>query len=131
MNKLTFLFLTLLTTLFISCSKNEHVSKAPSLRLIVTNESGEKVVGGVVLLYNNYHDWYETMNPCHSGITNKDGEVLFEDLEEVIYYFDASYAEEYMNYPQGIYRTENPLTEGVLKTVNVTIYKTIYKTAEQ
>lgn len=120
----TLLLFSLLSLMLSSCSKDEHIEKEPSLRLIVTNESGEKVVGGVVLLYNDYHDWYETMNPTHSAITNEDGEVYFENLEEVVYYFDASYAEDHMNYPRGIYRTKNPLMRGVLKTVNVIIYKT-------
>ena len=117
----------LLALLFCSCSKDEHIDKEPSMSVTVTDEQGSKLPGAVVVLYDNYHDWWETINPVHAGITDENGEVLFEDLQEIVYYFDAYYAEEWWNYPTGIYRTENPLQKGYLKKVAVTLYETVKK----
>lgn len=117
------LVFSLLALCFSSCSKDEHIDKEPSMILTVAEESGNALKGAVILLYDNYHDWYEGTNAVRAGLTDENGEVLFEDLDEAIYYFDAYHSETYWNYPLGIYRTENPLQKGVLKKIAVVLYE--------
>lgn len=122
MKKIT-IFLSLLALCFCSCSKDEHIDKEPSMMITATDESGAKLKGAVVLLYDNYHDWYEGTNPLRAGLTNENGEALFEDLDETVYYFDIYHSETFWNYPKGIYRTENPLQRGYLKKIAVVLYE--------
>jgi len=115
----------LLIALFSSCSKDDHIDKEPSIVISVSNENGDKFSGAVVLLYDNYHDWYEMTNPVHAGVTNENGEILFENLQETIYYFDATYSETHWNYPLGVYRTEQPLKKGIQKNVSVVLFENL------
>lgn len=112
----------LLSMCVASCTKYDHVEKEPSLLLIVSDDKGELLSGAIVILYDNYDNWFLGDDPVQAGVTDNAGRVTFEDLEEKVYYFDVSW-NDLRNYPAGIYRLENSLARGYVKTVEVSLYK--------
>lgn len=115
--------LVLLVLAFCGCAKEIHVPPAPSLLVIVSDETGGRLSGAVVLLYKEYADWFNMENHVDAGVADDNGEVLFEDLKENVYYFDASYDDCYWNYPQGVYCTESPLKTGYRTKVRITLHE--------
>ena len=82
----------LFTIILISCETVEFVDNAPQLEVTVLDESGSRVQQANVILYGSEMDWRNQSNPLQSKLTNSLGVVLFENLEEQVYYF---YAQKY------------------------------------
>ncbi|WP_295940655.1 hypothetical protein [uncultured Alistipes sp.] len=119
-----YLFLLCLCALaLVNCSKDKHIPAAPSMVLTVTDEAGNKLKGAVALLYEDYHDWFSMDNPIAAGVADEQGEILFENMDEKVYFFDVTYDDTYWNYPEGIYRTENSLKKGYRKKLSVILYE--------
>ena len=130
MGKTKLLFLMLFLMTLCACNKETVVLDDPALKLKVVNaDTNEPIVNGVVLLYSEYGDWYESTSPISATVTDLNGEAIFHGLEEKIYYFDA-YTTGYWNYPKGIYSIENPLEMGKITTVKVSLFQSSFDITE-
>jgi hypothetical protein len=66
------------------CTKFETL---PQLEIQVVDESGSKIKGAYVALFNSTVDWAGRSNPVQVWrMTDSDGKVLFVDLQEIEYY---------------------------------------------
>jgi len=88
------LFPGLLTIVFIfvflmGCKKYIEVDVDPQLEITVTDESANIVVGATVKLFTTEEDFLVNENSISTKTTDTAGQVLFEDLDEAIYYFYA------------------------------------------
>lgn len=79
----------LLAFMVVSCIKTETL---PQLEIVVLNESGAKVTGAMVALFDNQEEWSKMKNPVQAWrMTDADGKVVFVDLKEIIYYIYVRY----------------------------------------
>lgn len=69
-----------------SCKK---IDVSPQLEISVLDVNGNYIHGAEVKLFIDDTDWYNDENSIVTEYTNKDGKILFVDLEEVVYYFKA------------------------------------------
>ncbi len=81
-------FFLLLFISLTNCQEVEvFVDNAPQLEIHVKNKDGQNVKGASVLLFLSEEDWKNEINFIHSASTNSSGTVLFNNLEQKVYYF--------------------------------------------
>ena len=119
MKKTTILLITLFVT-FLSCEEIKYVDALPQLQITVVDQEGTLVEGAQITLYATYEEWYNVENPLDSGITDISGKFVFEDLQEVYYFFDIVKGEELSNSLNATSLSE-PLKIGVRTNVTVII----------
>nr|WP_321358130.1 hypothetical protein [uncultured Draconibacterium sp.] len=71
----------------LSCTKEEYVEPAPQILITVVEDDLVFVEGASVSLFNSQEDWENHSNVVASLQTDEKGQVLFENLDEQIYYF--------------------------------------------
>ena len=72
---------------FSSCTKPDT---EPQLELTVVDVEGQPVVNVFVGLFDDLDEWSMHENPIQAWReTDKNGKVLFVDLQEIVYYFYA------------------------------------------
>lgn len=81
--------LQLFAIVLISCEKTVFIDNPPQLEITVLDESGNRVQDANVTLYGSEEDWKAKSTALQSELTNSQGVVLFENLEEQIYFFYA------------------------------------------
>lgn len=81
-------FCLCITTLF-SCQKTELIDNTPQLEITVLNENGGRIQGASVTLYDSEDNWNNGTNFLQSGLTDSQGIILFEELEEQVYFIYA------------------------------------------
>ncbi len=79
--------LSMLLVLFVACDNTEYIETNPQLEITVINKYVVPVEGAAVSLYTSENDWEAKHNPVRTMETDFAGTVLFEDLEELKYYF--------------------------------------------
>ncbi|WP_096431278.1 hypothetical protein [Labilibaculum antarcticum] len=72
-----------------SCQKTEYQDVSPKLEITVNDNDGNFISNVTVTLYTNESGWKNKTNDILEAETNSSGIVLFEELEEQIYYFSA------------------------------------------
>ncbi|MFV0345867.1 MAG: carboxypeptidase-like regulatory domain-containing protein, partial [Bacteroidales bacterium] len=71
---------------FAAC-KTDTVDTLPQLKLHVVDKDGNSVSQANVALFDNQNDWQNNTNTISSAITDNDGNALFSNLDEEIYFF--------------------------------------------
>jgi hypothetical protein len=87
MKNQVFILKTLLIIALWSCSETEFMDNAPQLEITVLSSSGERIENAFVFLYKSELDWKNKLNPILSDETNSQGIILFDNLEEQLYFF--------------------------------------------
>jgi hypothetical protein len=72
-----------------SCQKTEYQDVSSKLEITVNDNDGNFISNVTVTLYANESGWKNKTNDILEAETNSSGIVLFEELEEQIYYFSA------------------------------------------
>ncbi len=103
---------------FTACKK-EIIDTPPQLQLHVFNEAGNSVSNANVSLYLSEEDWENKSGTITTAITTNEGTVLFENLEEQVYYFWVEKGELNNNYT--IAATGKPLAINTIAKVKVEI----------
>lgn len=107
------LLFSLFTTLFVSCIKPAKTS----LKLTLINEVGNPVSGANVKLYASQTDYNNRTNQVGSTqFSNSDGQVTFEDLASIKYFWFAE--KDCRNNSKGAATTTSPITEGKINAVD-------------
>lgn len=90
-----FFLFTLIVHIFFGCTRKEYVEVdvAPQLEITVTGASANPVPGATVTLFETQEDFYKNENPLETSVTDATGKVLFDELNEDIYYFYAEKGE--------------------------------------
>lgn len=116
--KKTILTIILIIVIF-SCTKEVFIDNNPQLK-IITRDSKDKLISNVsVSLYLNVDDWSKNENILITKETNINGEALFEDLDEEIYYFYAEKEEKNNRYD--VAKTEKKIQMNEITKVTVII----------
>ena len=116
--KKTILSFILLLTLF-SCTKEVFTDNNPQLKIITRDSENNLISNASVSLYINVDDWSKDENILITKQTDINGEVLFEDLSEEIYYFYIEKEEKNNRYE--IAKTENRIQINEITKVTVII----------
>ena len=111
MKKLLFIVLSTLPILLGSCKKTEYLDNQPQLEIKVLDANGEAISNASVVLYNSENDWKAQTNPVTSHQTDNLGIVLFDNLQEQVYYFYASKGE--LNNKESVSILNDPLKVNV------------------
>ena len=103
------------------CTKKEYVEVdvAPQLEIMVTDISDDPVSGAAVTLFETESDFYENENPVKTSVTDAAGKVLFEELNETIYYFYAEKGD--LNNFYEVMTFNDPLSKNEIKTITCII----------
>lgn len=104
-----------------SCTEKEYVDVdiAPALEIKVIDENETVQVGAIVKLYKNEEDFSSQTNVVRNGNSDNNGIVVFEKLEEKIYYFSIE-KNDLTNYYEEVTFT-SPLAKNELKQIQCTI----------
>ena len=73
----------------ISCKKTEYVDKPAELKIVVTDIAGLPVSGASINLFDDGENFLSDTNAVKSGSTDENGVIVFQDLDESLYYFRA------------------------------------------
>lgn len=87
MKKLNIFAILALVLFLFSCTEKEYIDAAPQLLFTVVADNLVFVEGASVSLFNSQEDWENHSNVVASLQTDGNGQVLFENLDEQIYYF--------------------------------------------
>lgn len=87
MKKLNIFAILALVLFLFSCTEKEYIDAAPQLLFTVVADNLVFVEGASVSLFNSQEDWENHSNVVASLQTDGKGQVLFENLDEQIYYF--------------------------------------------
>ena len=103
------------------CTKKEYVEVdvAPQLEITVTDISEGPVNGARVTLYETENDFYEDQNTVKTSVTDATGEVLFDELNEKIYYFYAEKGD--LNNFYEVVTFAIPLSKNEIRTITCII----------
>lgn len=73
---------------FLGCRDRYNlVDTMPQMKIMVKEQNGGKVPDAQVSLFLNQIDWANDINRVFEGTTDLEGEALFENLDEIVYYF--------------------------------------------
>ena len=92
MKRLSYLVMVSFFCLF-ACEKTEYNDVKPMLEITVNDTEGNLVSDVSVVLFETETDWKNNSNELSKTTTSETGIVLFEELEEKIYYFSATKGE--------------------------------------
>ncbi|MFA8434966.1 MAG: SpaA isopeptide-forming pilin-related protein [Marinifilaceae bacterium] len=108
-------------TIITGCSKTEYVDVdvKPQLEITVTDVSGKPVEGATTSLFSSKEDWEKKSNNIQSKKTDAAGKVLFEGLNETVYYFFVE--KNTLNNFYEIASIENPLSKNEIKIITCVI----------
>jgi len=67
--------------------KKIYIDNDPQLKIIVVDASNNKVSNAIVTLFLSENDWQKKTNSVIQMNTDLNGSALFQDLEELVYYF--------------------------------------------
>lgn len=81
--------LILLAISLAACTKTEYELLPPQLEIIVVDMNDNVVSNVNISIFLNQEDWEQDINEVTSGITNNSGSIVFENLEELVYFFKA------------------------------------------
>jgi hypothetical protein len=112
------ILLPLIFILFSCSSDNDDTTQMARLELTILDENNLPIENATVNIYTSSEDSYNGINVSQSLITDSNGKVLFEDLEQIVYYweiFDNCYNFTYGN-------TINPLLGNSLNTFTSNTY---------
>lgn len=84
------IFPFLLILFIVACTKTELVPNQPKFEITIIDESNIPVSNTEVLLFETQENWKELRDPILNEITDVDGIVLFEELDEKVYFFYTS-----------------------------------------
>ena len=87
MKKLNIFAILALVLFLFSCTEKEYIDADPQLLFTVVADNLVFVEGASVSLFNSQEDWENHSNVVASLQTDGKGQVLFENLDEQIYYF--------------------------------------------
>lgn len=87
MKKLNIFAILALVLFLFSCTEKEYIDADPQLLFTVVADNLVSVEGASVSLFNSQEDWENHSNVVASLQTDGKGQVLFENLDEQIYYF--------------------------------------------
>ena len=103
----------------IGCKKYIEVDVDPQLEITVTDMSDNIVVGATVNLFTTEEDFLLNENPIKTKTTDAAGQVLFEELNEMIYYFYAEKGE--LNNYYEVVTFAKSLKKNEIKTITCVI----------
>ncbi len=87
MKKLNIFAILALVLFLFSCTEKEYIDADPQLLFTVVADNLVFVEDASVSLFNSQEDWESHSNVVASLQTDEKGQVLFENLDEQIYYF--------------------------------------------
>ncbi len=87
MKKLNIFAILALVLFLSSCTEKEYIDADPQLLFTVVADNLVFVEDASVSLFNSQEDWESHSNVVASLQTDEKGQVLFENLDEQIYYF--------------------------------------------
>lgn len=115
-----FLIVFFFATLLVSCSKETiYIDNPPQLEIVVIDVNNNKIPNAIVTIYLNEDDWQNKTNSIEQQNTDANGTVLFENLEEVIYYFYVQKGN--LDNTLGVSYFANPLKKNEIRVVQTTI----------
>jgi hypothetical protein len=106
--------------ILIKCSKEViYIDNEPQLEVIVVNAQNEHIHNADVTLFITEDEWREKVNPVSRRNTDIEGKVLFQNLEERIYYFYAQ--KDTLNNTLGVSYFVTPLKKNEIRVVETII----------
>lgn len=115
---ISFIFLATSVT-FSSCKKKGVEPGGTRLEITVVNELGELQSGAAIKIYRTSNDYNYDTNVVKTADTGNDGKALFENLENIKYYYDIVKGN--MNNWNTTQQTPAPLTPDIKTSITVMI----------
>ena len=113
------LILSLLFGVLLSnCAKTEYieVDVKPKLEILVTNSENIPIIDAIVTLYKSEEDFSSEQNAIESSKTNTDGKILFQELDERVYFFYINKGE--LNNYYEVVTFSEPLSKNEKRTIS-------------
>ena len=114
-----YLYLAALLILCACPTKTIEKDVPPQLQLTVTDKAGVNISQATVQLFDNQTDWENKTAAVQTGTTNADGQVLFQNLNEQVYFFHIE-KDERTNTFEVVTHTE-ALKKNHLKQLTITL----------
>lgn len=112
-------FLILLTISLAACTKIEYELLPPQMEIIVLDFNDNVVPNVDVSIFYNQDDWEQNFNKVTTSTTNNSGSIVFENLEELVYFIKAEKGE--LNNDRDIVSFSNPLKKGEKRIIKTKI----------
>lgn len=121
MKKLTHIIsIFILIICFANCKKETAPPPVTtSLRISVTDNSGNAASGAAVKLYTSFTDWENKTNEVGTQSTDGSGNVVFDNLTDIKYYFFAS--KDCLNNGFKSVSTAGPIASGIQNNASTNI----------
>ena len=113
------LFFIFIVFISAACEEIVKVDVDPQLQITVKDESDNIVVGAAVNLFDTEEDFLLNENEVKTKTTDAAGQVLFQGLDEEIYYFYAEKGE--LNNYYEVVSFAEPLKKNEIKTLTCII----------
>ena len=89
------IFTLVLSVSFFSCAKSNDTPAISStattaLQVTTTDNVGNKLTGATVILYASQADMTGKIHPVKTGLTDAQGSILFDSLNDLQYYWSAT-----------------------------------------